>query len=327
MTTRPIDSFFSDPKEKELALRVWDKGSFRDYAGETGFPVTAAFLALEKNKDMRALVLAADWISNARGEGEPDRIRAINEEFGKPDGYFSTECCANVEHVYRAASMSFILTPAGGALSQAGYELLVDPFLKEPLARAKRQYERNNGIDALTAVWNQLMPWTIVSHLPESFKRNGSQLLFVDMKGWLAASYYWESALSDQKAISPDAPAFDAEGQLKKLKLGIAAIKESLDAKGTKPPAPPPAAPANPADYMQDYPVTRAGIMLSKVSMERYQTYKLWPLIWITNLDKIGDNPNKVPMGINLKIKKKEKYTPDDLAYANKTWNKWQVFN
>ena len=95
--------------------------------------------------------------------------------------------------------------------------------------------------------------------------------------------------------------------------------------------APPPAAPpiqppANPQDYLPDWPVTRGGVMLSKVSLDRYGTYHLWPLIWDENRALIGSNPNKVPVGVTLKIKKKEKYTPAQIEDAKRRSPNWASY-
>ena len=321
MGIRSVDSFFTDPKEKELALLVWAKGKHRLSQGWTATPVTNAFLAIEKTPNVRILVTASDWISQTRAEGQDWAIDDVNRELGKPEGYFSREACANVEHVYRAAYLSVVLTPAASFLAAGAYEMVVDPFLKEPIMRAKRAYDTKNGLDAFLAVWGQLSYFGIASRLPESFKRNGSQFLYIDLKGWMMAAEYWSALATDPKNYGPDAPEFDATEQIRKLKLGIQAVKASLDAQKAR--TAPPETPLNPADFLPDTPPTKAGFMLSQLSKERYGTFELWPLIWKYNSKAIGNNPNRVPVGTVLKVKKPEKYTADELKFARENWRSW----
>lgn len=86
----------------------------------------------------------------------------------------------------------------------------------------------------------------------------------------------------------------------------------------------PPAAAAN--DYQADYPVNKAGIMLSNVSNERYKTFEYWPLIYDDNRAQLPNGPNKVPLNIKLKIRKPEKFTAAELAHARKHWKNWQTY-
>jgi hypothetical protein len=325
MGIRSPDSYFTDPKEKELALLVWEKGKERLARGWTATPVTNAFLAAEKTPNVRILVTASDWISQTRAEGQDWAIEDVNRELGKPDGYFNRDACANVEHVYRAAYLSVVLTPAASFLAAGAYEMVFDPFLKEPLMRAKRAYDTNDGFDAFRAVWWQLSGFGIASRLPESFKRNGSQFLYIDLKGWMMAAEYWNALATDPAHYGEHAPEFDAKAHIQKLKLGIQAVKASLDAQKAR--KPPPEAVMNPADFMADTPPTKAGVMLSKISQERYGTFELWPLIWKYNYKAIGNNPNRVPVGTVLKIKKKEKYTSDELKFARENWKSWKAWN
>lgn len=325
MGIRSVDSFFTDPKEKELALLVWDKGKQLLSKGWTATPVTDAFLLIEPTPNVRILVTASDWISETRAEGQDWAIEDVNTKLGRPDGYFNREHCANVEHVYRAAYLSVVLTPSASFLAAGAWELGVDPFIKEPLMRAKRAYEKNSGLNAFAAVWDQLSAFGIASRLPESFKRNGSQFLYVDLKGWMMAAEYWSALATEPKHYGANAPEFDAKLQLQKLKLGLQAVKASLDAQTARANSEPPA--PNPADFMPDTPPTRAGAMLSQISKERYGVFELWPLIWKYNHKAIGNNPNRVPVGTVLKIKKKERYTPDELKFARENWKKWAALN
>lgn len=81
-----------------------------------------------------------------------------------------------------------------------------------------------------------------------------------------------------------------------------------------------------PDDFLADYNVTGAGVMLSQISMDRYGTYHLWPLIWDENRAQIGSNPNRVPVGITLKIRKKEKYTAAQIEDAKQRSPKWASY-
>ncbi|AOG04422.1 MULTISPECIES: LysM peptidoglycan-binding domain-containing protein [unclassified Bosea (in: a-proteobacteria)] len=324
MGMRSVDSFFTDPKEKELALLVWEKGKHELAKGWTATPVTNAFLAVEKTPNVRILVTASDWISQTRAEGQDWAIEDVNLKLGKPDGYFNRDACANVEHVYRAAYLSVVLTPAASFLAAGAYEMVFDPFIKEPLMRAKRAYDTNNGSDAFLAVWRQLSAFGIASRLPDSFKRNGSQFLYIDLKGWMMAAEYWDALATDPSNYGEHAPEFDAKAQIRKLKLGIEAVKASFDAQKAR--KPPPEAVTNPADFMANTPPTKAGVMLSQISKERYGTFELWPLIWKYNYKAIGNNPNRVPVGTVLKIKKKEKYTSEELKFARENWRSWAAW-
>lgn len=322
---RTPDSYFTDPKEKELALLVWETGKKRLARGWTATPVTNAFLAIEKTPNVRILVTGSDWISLTRAEGQDWAIADVNHELGKPDGYFSREACANVEHVYRAAYLSVVLTPAASFLATGAYEMVFDPFIKEPLVRAKRAYDANDGVGAFLAVWRQLTIFGIAPHLPDSFKRNGSQFLYIDLKGWMMAADYWAALATDPDHYGAGAPEFDAMAQIQKLKLGIRAVTASFDAQKAR--TAPAEAPINPADFMPDTSPTKAGAMLSQISKERYGVFELWPLIWKYNSKAIGNNPNRVPVGTVLKIKKKEKYTADELKFARENWKSWAALN
>lgn len=327
MSLRTPDSYFADPKEKELALLVWDMGRRKLSEGWTSTPgITTAFLAAEKTPNVRILVTASDWISYTRAEGQDWAIADVNRELGKPDGYFGRDACANVEHVYRAAYLSVVLTPAASFLAAGAYELVFDPFIKEPIVRAKRAYDTNEGLSAFAAVWRELSAFGIA--LPESFKRNGSQFAYIDMKGWMMAADYWNALALDPENYGGNAPVFDAQAQIRKLKIGIGAFKASCNScRAGPPPSQQPQAPINPADFMPDYPVTKAGAMLSAISMERYGSFQFWPLIWKYNQQIIGNNPNKVPATCTLKIKKKEKFTASEVEWAKQNWNNWRSFN
>lgn len=325
MAIRTPDFFFTDPKEKELALLVWEKGKNLLSRGWTATPVTNGFLAIERTPNVRILVTASDWISQTRAEGQDWAIEDVNRLLDRPDGYFSREACANVEHVYRAAYISVVLTPAASFLAAGVYELVIDPFIKEPLMRAKRAYEANNGMDAFLAVWSQLTYFGIAAHLPESFKRNGSQFLYVDLKGWMMAAEYWSALVTDRANYGADAPEFDAKAQLQKLKLGINAVKASLDAQKARTASETSSQDA--ADFLPDTAPTKPGAMLSQIAKERYGQFELWPLIWKYNQKAIGNNPNRVPIGTVLKIKKKERYTADELKFARENWKKWPTMH
>jgi hypothetical protein len=95
---------------------------------------------------------------------------------------------------------------------------------------------------------------------------------------------------------------------------------------GVVPSPNPPLAPPAETDFLPDVPVTSPGLMLSKVSLDCYGTYHLWPLIWDENRALIGSNPNRVPVGITLKIRKKEKYTAAQIEDAQRRSPKWAEY-
>ena len=65
---------------------------------------------------------------------------------------------------------------------------------------------------------------------------------------------------------------------------------------------------------------------VSKVSLARYGTYHLWPLIWDENRTAIGSNPNKVPVGLRLKIRKKERYSAAQIDDAKQRSPHWAQY-
>jgi hypothetical protein len=85
--------------------------------------------------------------------------------------------------------------------------------------------------------------------------------------------------------------------------------------------------PPSNADYLpfEEVPMT-GGFMLSALSMRRYQTYHMWPLIWDENREVIGDNPNKVPPGVKLMLRKREKYTGPQIEDARRRSLNWKSY-
>lgn len=315
-------AYFTDPKEKELALLVWEKGREMAAKNQVSTSITRFYLSLEGNSDARTLVAASDWISLNRGDGEEGGTDAVCAAFGKPHDYFSDLQIANVEHVYRAAYLSVVITPAGSFLGAAAWELAIDPWLKEPLMRAWEAQKDLSGAEAFSAFMNALE-----LKLAESYRRNGAQFLDVDLKGWMFGADFWQRLVTDPASTRPGAPPFDSQQALRELRAGLAAFDASAAAAGAgaarqeRPPTP-----GLPSDEMEPWVVDKAGLMLSVVSLKRYDTYHYWPLIWDNNRDKIGSNPNRVPMGITLRIKKLSAYTPAQLNDARVRSPKWASF-
>jgi hypothetical protein len=92
------------------------------------------------------------------------------------------------------------------------------------------------------------------------------------------------------------------------------------------PPAPLPPPVANKSNELAPWTVSKQGTMLSEVSMARYGTFHYWPLIWELNRTAIGSNPNKVPVGISLKILKEEAYTPKQKEDAKAQSPSWRNY-
>lgn len=81
-------------------------------------------------------------------------------------------------------------------------------------------------------------------------------------------------------------------------------------------------------DELEPWPVLGSGTMLSKVADARYGNVHLWPLIWDYNRKLIGENPNRVPINVTLRIKKPEKYSKAEIANAKSrspTWRNYPV--
>lgn len=142
--------------------------------------------------------------------------------------------------------------------------------------------------------------------------------------------YYWP--LAPKAAPAPDSADARILNRLRLEHAGVpqAPMNTGILSWGNAPlptPTPAPAPPATPAsDYQADYPVFKAGIMLSNVSNERYQTFEYWPLIYDDNRALLPNGPNKVPLNIKLKIRKPEKFTAAELAHARKHWKNWQTY-
>jgi len=87
-------------------------------------------------------------------------------------------------------------------------------------------------------------------------------------------------------------------------------------------PNPPPA-----SDVMAMHYVPQTGAMLSKVSMSYYGTFHMWPLIWDANRELIGDNPNRVPRDIYLRIMKRHVYTAAQVNESRNRSLNWKSFS
>ncbi len=167
-----------------------------------------------------------------------------------------------------------VLTPDASFLAASAYELIFDPFIKEPIVRAAKACEVDRGMHAFFAVWHQLSMFGIASQLHDSFRRNGSQFIYIDLKGWMMA-------VDDSNAMATDpadyghAQKFDAREQFRKLKLGIESVKSSFVAQKASANAPREEAPMRPEDFLPDTPPTKAGAMLAQISKERYGTFEL----------------------------------------------------
>lgn len=118
--------------------------------------------------------------------------------------------------------------------------------------------------------------------------------------------------------LNPAIPASRMQADLDRLRTDHDA--------GPLPPNPSPGPPPA-SDVMAMHYVPAAGAMLSKVSMSYYGTYHMWPLIWDGNREVIGDNPNRVPAEIYLRIMKRHVYTKTQIDAARRRSLNWKAFN
>ena len=311
-------SYFSGI-EGELVNLVWAKAGAAMAIGTSALRsplVHTTFAVTAMHAEQRQLVYASDLITSVRGDGESGSGPAVNQEFGKPEGYFSDEQIGNVEHFYRAAFLSAFFSPLVSAPLSAGWELVVDPLVKHPVLAAIDAHARGESIIAAIrrgladGLGSYSHNWRQVSGPNEKGIRYGTSLLPGLNPG---------EVLNDQKRLLDQlASALRAERQIRTNPPPPPAVA----------PAPPaaPAAPGRPDDYLPDWEVKAAGEMLSKVSLARYGTYHLWPLIWDENRAAIGSNPNKVPVGLRLKIRKKERYSTAQIDDAKKRSPNWAQY-
>jgi len=84
---------------------------------------------------------------------------------------------------------------------------------------------------------------------------------------------------------------------------------------------------AGPADdELEPWPVLGPGTMLSKVADARYGNMLLWPLIWDYNRKVVGENPNRVPSNVTLRVRKQEKYSGAEIANARSRSGTWRNY-
>lgn len=307
-------SYFTDRKARELAELVWSLAEQRMAQGTLASAASEPVLRLHTTYDAKRCVYASDWITDQRGDGEEAGMEAVNAAFGKPASYFDPTTIGDVEHFYRAAFLSIGVTPFISAAGIAGWDLAFDPILKEPIKQAILAY---NDTDSLLSAMNTF--FKLMPKFAERYPSNIAQFTGPDFQGWKFGLELIVIVISSNKNT-----------ELLKLQQTVAAYKAMSAPKPPSPkmPEPPlaPLLPDNPGDFQPPYPVRAKGVMLSQISMERHQTYHLWPLIWDDNYSKIGDNPNQVPINISLKIRKKEKFTKDQVTDAHKRSPTWRNY-
>ncbi len=96
------------------------------------------------------------------------------------------------------------------------------------------------------------------------------------------------------------------------------------NAPATPSPSPPKASdPPKPA--MKTIPVGK-GVTLSGIASAEYQDWRYWYLVWNTNRDIIGPNPNRLRLNITLRVPPLDSFTPEQRADAIKRSPTWKVF-
>jgi hypothetical protein len=302
---RSPDRYFTDPKEKELALLVWEKGREQLMKKEFNQALTKAYIFLHSTPDIRNALSASDWITDRRGDGEDIGNLKVNSELGKKENYFSPENIANVEHVYRAAYLSICVTPAVSLAAAGAYELIVDPLIKDPVLSAVKMETDLGGWEAFKHVASG-MAWKLAQSYPHNYR----QFVGPDWQGWLMGGDLWSDVFTRQTNRDPAAA----------LQTGLTAFN-AMTRKAAQT--------SSSADELAEWPVTKPGTMLSVVSMDRYESYEYWPLIWDYNYSSIGDNPNLVPVGITLRIRKLERYSDAQKIESKKrspTWKNYPTY-
>ena len=121
---------------------------------------------------------------------------------------------------------------------------------------------------------------------------------------------------------------FDPKKSTEQLKAEYEAFSKDHDS-GPPPVNPSPVGPPpSNNDYMPFFEVPMTGgFMLSSLSMKMYNTFHMWPLICDENREVIGSNPNRVPPGVKLMLKKRERYTPSQVSEAHGRSLNWRAYN
>ncbi len=317
---RSVEVHFSDPKERELALLVWRKGQDQlgKYEVRSGSGITKVFLANATLPNEKIMILASDWISVERGDGEEGSTEHVCATLDRPAKYFDANQIANVEHAYRAAFLSITLSPAVSFLAAGAWELISDPLFKEPAMRAYNASQGLEGAEFYKALARSLSKSYGLAKLKESYLRNGQQFFGADLTGWMMGADLWDEFASTGGQGGKTFTVEDARLAELRQQNGLKALNQL--GSGSASPTPPPAAAGD------TWPVTKRGTMLSEIAGIRYSDVTLWPLIWDNNRSIIGDNPNIVPVGITLKIRKKEEYSAQQIREAKGRSPSWRNY-
>lgn len=320
---RSPESYFTDPREKELAMLAWRKGGELLAGNSAKSLATSVLLPRYTDARTRQLICASEWITTTRGDGEEGGTDDIHAAAGKPPGYFTPAQIGNVEHTYRAAFLSLALSPGFAMAANAGWDLVVDPLWKEDLKALAQAMSDRDAASAGKAYLKLQNPFK--EGLIESYKRNGQQFTGPDYQGWLMGADVWnDTAVGWQEKIKRGLGIGEAARAFDEGARAVDLLGKTAQAK-PKPPSPAPPAGGD-ADHLADYPVDRKGVMLSQVSQERYQTLHLWPLLWEYNKKIILGNPNRLPVSIKLKVPKLSRYSPAQIDAYKKLSPTWKNY-
>lgn len=277
-------TYFTDPKEKQLAEIVWRMSDDSKYTTEWKYgqhAVLAYGLSLGKTRLWRA----RDWMTYLRdgpGQGTAATNQFLKREFGVDLG-LTDDHMANVEHFYVAAA----LTALGGAVVPGGlqenistgiaavYELAVQPI----------------GV----AVWwaadgQDVSPGRIGRFIAH----NAQQLAGPDAAGARFGGYYGSSQYVNEVLSQRITTALSREPE-----------RDPLPDLGLPPPS---KVPTFTRVKLQRYcvvkekdPKTGKRDTLSGISKRFYGTFDYWPIIFDANRDKI-QNPDLIEPGWRLKV-------------------------
>ncbi len=314
--------YFYEAKQKEMAAQIWDLASSKSTFYSTICSINQKrFLT----SDARRVLHAKDWCTYWRQDGEPENNDAVNRELGHPNGYYSGECIAEVEHFYVAAFMEIAIGPGLTQIGVVGWETF-DITLKRPLMEAYKAHDdgRNVSEAFFGGFHGGLQAWF------NSIKWNYGQV--ARAQSGLA---FGAEILEGRPILLPVDPAVALAEATVKLRDAINFIeKVRSEPLPTKLPSfdkapigtcPIPYKPATPdKEFKLDYndPKRRS---LSAVSMAVYQTFDLWPLIWWHN-PSLAANPNKLKPLTAVRYRDLSTYTQTEIKLAKDTAPTWKNY-
>lgn len=312
--------YFYDSKQREMAAQVWKIAGTK-----TNFYSTICSINQYRftSPDAKRVLHAKDWVTYWRQDGAPEDNDAVNRELGKPNGYYSGECIAEVEHFFVAAFMEVAIGPALTQVGVVGWEVF-DTTLKRPVLKALEADTK--GGDVALAFFG-------------GFHKG--------LQGWFdSAVWNGGQAIRAQSGIAFGADLI--EGQTTMPMVGDLSIAISRATVGLRdavdfvqkalasPPPPrfsgspigtcpiPPKPGVSDKEFKLDFndPKRRS---LSAVSMAVYGSFDLWPLIWWHN-PSLAANPNKLKGLTHVRYRELSTYSQADIAAAKAAAPSWKNY-